>query len=190
TAVRLGQAARSDAVRGPASEAPSRFLDLCAGSGAIGCAALAHLPEAQVYFGEVDSAHEATIHKNIRENGLDASRAETRVGDLFEPFGDLQFDVITSNPPYVPTDRALPPSVANYEPALALFAGDDGLDFIRRIALELPKRLAPGGIAWIECDSGHADATRALFEEQGFTATVRDDQYGKPRIVVVSFPAE
>ncbi|MDE2173160.1 MAG: RsmD family RNA methyltransferase [Patescibacteria group bacterium] len=52
-----------------------RFLDLCAGSGAVGCAALARLPEARVYFGELDPAHDATIRKNIRENGLDAARA-------------------------------------------------------------------------------------------------------------------
>ena len=59
----------------PKADMPVRlkFLDLCAGSGAIGCAALAKLPSAQVYFGEIDPAHEATILKNIRENNLDAS---------------------------------------------------------------------------------------------------------------------
>lgn len=164
------------------------FLDLCAGSGAIGCGALAKLPDAKVYFGDIDPEHEVTISKNIRENNLDASRAEIRTGYLFQPFGDTKFDIIASNPPYVPTDRVLPSSVADYEPALALLAGPDGLDFIRRIALELPKRLAPRGVAWIECDRGHADASRELFEEQGFKAEIRTDQYGKPRIIVVSFP--
>lgn len=162
------------------------FLDLCAGSGAIGCAALAQLPNAHVYFGEVDPAHEATIRKNIRENNLDESRADVRIGDLFEPFQDIQFDVIAANPPYVPADRALPKSVADYEPALALLAGGDGLDVIRRIASSVRCHLAEGGQAWIECDRGHAEASRALFAEQGFAAEIRNDQYGKPRIIVVS----
>ena len=166
------------------SDFGSTFLDLCAGSGAIGCAALARLPDARVYFGEVDPAHEATIQKNIRENHLDASRASVGIGDLFQPFGDMTFDVIASNPPYVPADRTLPASVAEYEPPRALFAGDDGLEYIRRIAAELPRRLAPGGIAWIECDCGHAEPARALFAAQGLRAEVMNDQYGKPRVIV------
>jgi len=165
-----------------------RFLDLCAGSGAIGCAALTKLLNAQIYFGEIDPAHEATILKNIRENNLDEIRADIRIGDLFEPFKDMKFDIIAANPPYVPTDRILPPSVANYEPALALYAGIDGMDFIRRIAKELPQRLNKDGTAWIECDRAHAEEACALFREQGFSAEIRNDQYDKPRVVLVSFP--
>ena len=164
------------------------FLDLCAGSGAIGCAALARLPNAHVYFGEVDPAHEPTIRTNIRENHLDESRADVRIGDLFEPFDGVRFDVIAANPPYIPAGRELPQSVAGHEPARALFAGGDGLAVIRRIAEELPRRLAPGGAAWVECDSEHAEAARGLFAEQGFNAEIRNDQYDRPRVIVVSFP--
>lgn len=166
---------------------PTTFLDLCAGSGAIGCAALAKLPDAQVYFGEIDPAHEATILKNIRENNLDESRADIRIGDLFEPFGDMTFDVIAANPPYIPSDRSLPKSVADYEPPCALYSGTDGLDLIRRIANELSQHLNKDGVAWIECDSAHAETARALFAAQGFKAEIRPDQYGAPRIIVVSF---
>lgn len=164
------------------------FLDLCAGSGAIGCAALAKLPDAQVYFGEIDPVYEATIRKNIRENNLDASRADVRIGDLFEPFGAMTFDVIAANPPYVPADRILPPSVANFEPSLALLAGKGGLDIIRRIARSVRCHLTDGGVAWIECDREHAEEAQVLFTEQGFSAEIRNDQYGKPRVVLVSFP--
>lgn len=160
------------------------FLDLCAGSGAIGCAALARLPQTQVHFGEIDPAHEPTIRKNVHENGLDDSRAHVHIGDLFEPFAGMRFNVIAANPPYVPTGRTLPASVALYEPQIALQAGADGLDVIRRIAAELPQYLEKDGVAWIECDRGHAEATRALFEEHGFRAEIRTDQYDKPRIVV------
>ena len=185
--VGLGLAARS-ATENASADEHLRFLDLCAGSGAIGCAALKKLPNAQVYFGEIDPAHESTILKNIRENNLDKSRAVIKIGDLFTPFGDMQFDIIAANPPYIPTDRALPPSVADYEPPLALRAGKDGLDVIHRIAKELSKHLAKQGVAWIECDSAHAAAACALFEKRGFRAEIRTDQYERPRVVVVSFP--
>jgi methylase of polypeptide subunit release factors len=138
-----------------------------------------------VYFAEIDPAHEATIKKNIRENGLDMSRADIRIGDLFEPFNGMRFDVIASNPPYIPSGRALPESVVRYEPALALFAENDGLGVIRRIAAGLPAHLAEGGVAWIECDSEHAEAARALLAAQGLQAEIRTDQYGRPRVLVV-----
>jgi release factor glutamine methyltransferase len=169
------------------SDVQLSFLDLCAGSGAIGCAALSRLPNAQVYFGEIDPTHEETILKNIRENKLDESRAHIGIGNLFEPFARTTFDLIASNPPYVPTGRILPESVADFEPAGALFAGSDGLDVIRRIAEDLPNHLSPQGIAWIECDSAHADAARELFTAQGFTAKIRTDQFAVPRMVVVSY---
>lgn len=165
-----------------------RFLDLCAGSGAIGCAALAKLPNAKVYFGELDPQHENTIYRNIRENGLDESRADVRTGDLFEPFNDLTFDVIAANPPYVPEGRALPESVADFEPREALYAGEDGLALIRRIAAELPARLNPDGVAWIECDEAHATEASEPFTARGMQARVVPDQYGVDRVVVVSFP--
>ncbi|KKW46812.1 MAG: Release factor glutamine methyltransferase [Parcubacteria group bacterium GW2011_GWB1_57_6] len=164
------------------------FLDLCAGSGAIGCAPLARLPNAQVYFGELDPAHEAIIRKNIRENGLDSSRADVRIGDLFEPLGTT-FDIIAANPPYIPSGRTLDASVADYEPSQALYAGEDGLAVIRRIAADLPQKLAPGGEAWIEVDSAHANAAASLFEKHGMRASIRTDQHGQPRIIVVSCPS-
>jgi release factor glutamine methyltransferase len=167
-----------------------RVLDLCAGSGAIGCALLAAFPTAQVSFGEIDAAHEATIRKNIRENGLDEPHADIRIGDLFAPFaGDPPaggFDLITINPPYIPERRELPASVTDYEPALALFSGGDGLDLMRRIALQLREHLNPGGTAWIECDSPSVEETSGLFAAQGFAAKVMPDQFGQPRVIVIS----
>ncbi|MDO8407653.1 MAG: peptide chain release factor N(5)-glutamine methyltransferase [bacterium] len=191
------------------------FLDLCAGSGAIGCAILKYLPQAEVWFGEIDSAHEPTIRKNIEMNGpirpalrsaelsisasrlnclrtfslnarsLNETRAHIGIGDLFAPFPDTKFDLIVCNPPYVPNNRELSASVARHEPALALRAGKDGLALIRRIAVELPNRLARGGEAWVECDSEHAPEARALFERADFSTRIMQDQYGLPRVLVV-----
>ncbi len=184
--VRLGLAARSATDFSSARERPLMFLDLCAGSGAIGCAALAKLPNTQVYFGEIDPAHEATILKNIRENNLDESRADVRIGDLFEPFDDMRFDVIAANPPYIPAGRELPSSVVDYEPALALRAGTDGLDLIRHIATSVRCHLTERGVAWIEVDSAAASDAAALFTAQGLSAEIRTDQYNRPRTIVVS----
>ncbi len=165
------------------------FLDLCAGSGAIGCAALARAEGARVSFGELDPAHEPTILKNIRENHLDATRADIRIGDLFEPFAGMTFDIIAANPPYIPAGRTLPASVTDYEPALALFAGNDGLAIIRRIAAELSAHLAPGGKAFIEIDTAHAALACALFSARGFRAETLNDQFDRPRVLVVSYPS-
>lgn len=154
-------------------------------------------PTAEVYFGEIDPTHEATIRTNIRENGLDGfdelttgeSRAHVSIGNLFAPFpADLHFNVIACNPPYIPIGRQLPTSITDYEPAGALYSGEDGLGLIRRIAAELPARLAPGGVAWIECDALSAGQACCLFEEAGMRAKVMQDQYGMPRVIVVSFP--
>ncbi|PIR83226.1 hypothetical protein COU19_01390 [Candidatus Kaiserbacteria bacterium CG10_big_fil_rev_8_21_14_0_10_56_12] len=162
-------------------------LDLCAGSGAIGCAVLKYLPDAEVFFAEIDPTHEAPIHKNIRENGLDASRAHVLIGDLFDPLPpDLRFDLVACNPPYIPSGRTLDASVSDHEPPLAIFSGADGLDLIRRIATELPNRLAPGGQAWIECDSAHAEAARTLFTSHRLASSLHSDQYAQSRVVVVS----
>ena len=188
--IREGEAERGEPLGEPTRpacarvRAPLSFLDLCAGSGAIGLAALARLPDARVYFGESDPAHAATIRKNIRANMLDESRADVRTGDLFAPFGALRFDVIAANPPYVPSGRALPRSVDDYEPEGAFYAGKDGLAVIERIAAELPLRLTPRGAAWIECDRAHARNARDLFGAQDLAAERRTDQYGKPRVIV------
>ncbi|HVW71836.1 MAG TPA: peptide chain release factor N(5)-glutamine methyltransferase [Candidatus Paceibacterota bacterium] len=173
--------------KGPAllrSGHPLRVLDLCAGSGAIGCAILKHCTSARVTFAELVPEHEATIWKNIRENGLDESRAEVRIGDLFAPLAGERFDIIASNPPYIPESRELDRSVTNFEPREALRAGDDGLALIRRIAEEAPEHLHPGGELWLECDSEHADAARDLIAARAQRAELRTDPYGRPRVVV------
>lgn len=164
------------------------ILDLCAGSGAIGCALLSKIPNAHVFFGELDPSHETTITKNIQQNNLDASRASVRIGNLFIPFENKVFDFIAINPPYIPSERILQKSVSEYEPALALFSENDGLGLIRRIATELPQHLKKGGSAWIECDHSNIHEARTLFEAAGFTVEIHSDQYQVPRILVVSFP--
>ncbi|MBU6323156.1 peptide chain release factor N(5)-glutamine methyltransferase [Patescibacteria group bacterium] len=170
------------------TDTPLSFLDLCAGSGAIGCAALARLPHAKVRFGELDPAHEDTIRKNIRENGLDASRASIGIGDLFAPFKDERFDIIAANPPYVPAGRTLDANVTDYEPNGALFSGTDGLDLIRRICADAATHMNEGGELWLECDESNADQALTLARRSGAKRSeLRTDPYGRKRLVVSYF---
>jgi len=165
------------------------LLDLCAGSGAIGLAVLKELPNAHVTFVELDSAHASLIGNNITLNGLDSARADIRSGDLFAPVAGMQFDVIATNPPYVPTLRTLPESVGAHEPHGALFSGPDGLSLIRRIATEARNHLTEGGEVWLECDISHVTEAGTLMRADGATrCAINEDQYGRPRTVVSYYP--
>lgn len=166
----------------------SRVLDLCAGSGAIGLALLKHT-DANVSFGELDPKHTKQIQINLERNKLDASRADIRTGDLFTPFAGEQFDLVVSNPPYIPVVRELEESVERYEPKIALRAGDDGLSVIRRIAQEVQGYLSPGGVLWMECDIENIEAAEVLLQEGGALRTeIQNDQYGRPRLVLAWYP--
>lgn len=153
------------------------FLDLCAGSGAIGCAVQKALPGAQVFFGEIDEQHVAQIKKNVERNGLDIPEENVRTSDLFNAFTGMTFDVVATNPPYVPEMRKLPHSVVGFEPARALFAGSDGLSLIARIATDAPHYVS--GELWLECDSEHIEEVAKLLN-----GTIHEDQYGRGRYVV------
>lgn len=162
-----------------------RLLDLCAGSGAIGLSVLSKLPGANVSFGELVPEHADLIRTNLAENNLDEARADIRTGDLFVPFKDERFDVIVSNPPYVPNGRTLDTSVTLHEPASALYAGADGLDLIRKIAVEGKEHLLSPGELWIEADIDNVAETGLLLKQHGAAdITMRTDLYGRPRLGV------
>jgi release factor glutamine methyltransferase len=169
-------------------EEPFSFLDLCAGSGAIGLAVLAAFPNAKVSFAEIVPAHAAQIRKNIEANELDAGRADVRESDLFSRYTlDDLFDVIATNPPYVPAERVLEKEVTSHEPARALFAGPDGLSYIRQIAGGASAYLRPKAELWMECDITNINqAAQLLLEaDSGAMRTeIRTDPYSRPRIVV------
>jgi len=162
-------------------ESEFSFLDLCAGSGAIGLSALKEFPNAYVTFAELVPEHCMLIQKNLAENNLNVSHASICESNLFSGLPKKRYDIIASNPPYVPEDRTLDRSVMDFEPSRALFSGPDGLFHIRQIAEKAPPYVNEGGELWLECDSEHAEAARALF---GTGAELHTDQYGRPRLVV------
>ncbi|MGE5541315.1 MAG: peptide chain release factor N(5)-glutamine methyltransferase [Bacillota bacterium] len=168
-------------------DAPCRVLDLCAGSGAIGLAVLKHLPNAHVSFGELSAAHAELVMRNIEENGLDTSRADVRGGDLFAPFQNQHFHIIATNPPYIPSTRALDRSVLDYEPEDALYAGTDGLELIRRLATEAPRHISKNGELWMECDIENIDEAARLLAQTGARTDIRTDLYGRKRLVLAYY---
>lgn len=176
------------------SDEPFQFLDLCAGSGAIGLAVLKAFPNAYVAFGELSPAHCAQIRANIARNHLDAHRALVRASDLFDALqgaggNPLRFHVIATNPPYIPSGRTLQESVTAYEPPEALFAGADGLDLIRRIATDAPSHLSPGGELWMECDIENIEQAATLLKGASAERTViLTDPYDRQRVVVAYYP--
>ncbi len=166
-------------------DTPFRLLDMCAGSGAIGLSVLKHLPHSHVSFGELVPEHAALIGANLKENHIGPARADIRSGDLFAPFAGERFSIIVSNPPYVPSERTLEKSVTFYEPASALYAGTEGLEIIERIAREAPSYIQTPGELWVEADISNVAQTGILLKEHGATRLdLRNDQYGRPRLVV------
>ncbi len=91
-----------------------------------------------------------------------------------------QFDLILANPPYIGTGEALRAEVRDHEPATALFAGPDGLDDYRIIVPQLPRLIAPGGVAILEIGSTQAAAVTALLVAQGLSVTLRRDLGNNP----------
>lgn len=167
---------------------PLRVLDLCAGSGAIGLAILKHTSNTHVSFAELSALHAGLIALNREENNLPSDRVDIRSGDLFAPFAGQTFDIIATNPPYIPSDRSLDDSVSGFEPPEALYAGTDGLTEIRRIAEEARTHLNPGGEVWMECDIANIEEAATLLKDGGAVRTqIHSDLYGRPRLLVGYF---
>ncbi len=158
-------------------------LDIGTGSGCIPVTIAVHVPTSE-WLG-LDRSHAAldVAHRNAVLHGV-SDRCSFQVTDVLDamPFG--RFDLVTMNPPYIPTaDMAeLEPEVREYEPSTALTDGADGLTFYRRFAEVAADLLQPDGCALVEIGYGQADAVRALMEGAGHRCTIIDDLAGIPRI--------
>jgi release factor glutamine methyltransferase len=170
-------------------EAP-RVLDLCTGSGCIAAAIAHRLKTATVLATDISAAAVAIARKNVDRLGL-AGRVVVEEGDLFAPLEnrvDAQpFDLIVSNPPYIPTGQlaSLDKSVRAYEPIEALDGGEDGLTLHRRILAEAPARLVPGGRVYLEIafDQGPLAREMAAGYPELEDARVLKDSAGRDRVL-------
>ncbi len=133
--------------------------DLCCGSGTIAVSMASECAHVRVMASDISSEAVALTSDNARALGV-GDRVDAREGDLFEPMGDAMFDIVLSNPPYIPTAKiaAMPREVVDFEPMAALDGGADGLDTFRRIVAGCAGHLAPGGYLICELDEDTLDA--------------------------------
>lgn len=158
----------------------SRALDLCTGSGAL-ATALAVLGNMQMDAADISRDALVVARQNARENKAEVT---FYCGDLWDalPSG-AQYDLIVCNPPYLTQDEMGEISVeVAKEPSLALYGGQDGLDFYRRLAAGARSFLAPGGCLMMEIGSKQGKSVPALFET-GYETSVYQDINGLPRVV-------
>lgn len=123
--------------------------------------------------------------------GISPADVDVRLGNLVSPLNRETewgtFDVLVSNPPYIPSAvmESLPHEVADFEPALALDGGADGLDIFRRLVNAAPHMLRPGGLLACELYEGHLDAAADLCRSAGMhDVRIVEDFTGRPRIVL------
>lgn len=165
------------------SVGPERILDLGTGPGTLLLAALDEWPGATGLGIDASNAALAYARRNAGRLGL-GNRAEFRVGDWADGI-DERFDLILCNPPYVADEAETGPGVREFEPHEALYAGPEGLDEYRRLAPQLGKLLAPGGLAAVEIGFDQAESVGALFRNQGLEPMVARDFGQRPRALLI-----
>lgn len=153
-----------------------RALDIGVGSGCIATVLAKNLPGTEIFGVEQSPAALEIARRNAEKNGAMVNLVE---GSLFEPFSGQRFDLIVSNPPYIPTGdiARLQPEVRDFEPRGALDGGADGLDFYRLMIPAAPDYLNHGGWLLFEVGIDQSGQVLALFEKTGrFTElfTVKD----------------
>jgi ribosomal protein L3 glutamine methyltransferase len=153
-------------------------LDLCTGSGCLAIVMAHTLPQARIDAIDLSADALSIAQRNIADYGLE-DQIEAIQSDLFAAVPDRRYDLIISNPPYVTAEAmaALPPEY-RHEPTLALAAGEDGLDVVRRILAAAPDHLQPGGVLAVEV--GHnRDIVDAAFPDLPLTWIDTDSAEGK-----------
>lgn len=163
------------------------ILDIGTGSGIIALTLGLELPEASVI--GVDISEDAYRLAEENRKLLQAENVEFRLGDLFEPVSGEKFDLICSNPPYINREdmEKLDWKVKS-EPSLALYGGEDGLDFYRRIISHAPKYLKPGGLLAFEIGSDQGKSVELFLQEEGFhDIKLFQDLQGFDRVILAVY---
>jgi len=166
----------------------TRLLDLCAGSGCVGLAIAAHMPNCRIVLADISEQALAVCRVNMLRNNLSRQVTAIEVDVLETPPALLgAFDAIVCNPPYIPTRElaGLDVSVREHEPLTALDGGPDGLYLIRAIATNWPSLLKPAGYLAMECGAGQSEAVREILTDNGFQdIKTHNDTLGVERVVV------
>ena len=148
-------------------------LDLCCGSGCLGITLALEVPSAQVDMADLSEDALAVTRKNAERLGAQASLHQ---GDLWDAVDARQYQLIVSNPPYIPDEDCLAlQAEVMREPPMALKGGMDGLDFYRRIAAGLRKHLLPGGVLLLEVGFDQAERVAELLRAAGCETACHED---------------
>lgn len=168
-----------------------RILDLCTGSGCIGLAIANRIKDARVTLADISKDALAVAKTNITNLKLSA-RVSCLQASALEPAKPFlgKFDMIVSNPPYITKSemQELDASVKDYEPHLALYGGEDGLDFYRAICYNFKSALVPGGLLCFEFGMGQGNDVCNILKENGFSILERSRDYNNiERAVIARF---
>lgn len=168
-----------------------RILDLCCGSGCIGLAIASRVKDAKVTLADLSREALQVAKRNIQLNKL-SGRVFCIQADALQPAQSFlgKFDMIVSNPPYITGAemKELPDSVKNYEPHMALYGGEDGLDFYRAIVRNFTSALKPGGFLCFEFGMGQGNAVCAILEDNGYTILERTKDFNdRERAVLAQY---
>lgn len=157
------------------------ILDMGTGTGAIALALIHEEPRARALATDISPDALATAKSNADINGV-ADRFETLRSSWYDNI-DRRFDVIVSNPPYIPTDviASLEREVRDFDPLAALDGGPDGLDAYRAIAAGAPEHLLEAGVVVVEVGYDQPDAVEAIFRARGFVLVEGADDLGGHR---------
>lgn len=165
------------------SRDPVRVADVGTGTGCLAIAMATHYPAARIVATDVSPKALQLARSNAER--LDArERIEFRLTDLLEGIDAGSLDAVVSNPPYIATAvlRSLDRSILDFEPALALAGGADGLDVIRRLVPQAYAALGEGGWIFLEIGDEQGDAVRMVMEQEGFRLVeISRDMYGQIR---------
>ena len=163
------------------------LADIGTGTGAIALSVLHYMEGARADAVDISPAAAEVARENAERLNL-TERIEIHEGDLTAPLAGRSYDVILSNPPYIPSAdiAGLMPEVCRYEPHLALDGGHDGLDIYRRLAADAPPMLKDGGVLAVEVGIGEAHDVAALMEAHPriVRTEIRRDLGGIERVVV------
>lgn len=163
-----------------------RILDVCTGSGCIAIVLAAHLPQAEVTALDISHTAIETARRNAAMNGVRIRFIEDDALNGMPSLAGETFDIIVSNPPYIPHSEieSMHVNVTRYEPHEALFVDDaDPLVFYRAIARAARTMLSEGGSLLFEVHEAWAERTAEMLRGEGFGQTeVRNDLFGKPRM--------
>lgn len=163
----------------------AHFADLCTGCGCVGLSVLAHTKDTSALLLDLSEGAVAMAKKNAARLGL-ASRAECTVGDVTAGDGEGRYDAILSNPPYI--RNSVYPTLAEEvkkEPPRAFLGGEDGMDFYRVILKNYSRCLTENGFFAFEIGYDEEESVGALAAEYGFSALVRRDLSGNPRVALL-----